>query len=159
MFKKVTFKTVILPIPNEVLDYLKSDGTLILPKECNEDTDEEESSSNENELPSFPEFNAKLKEAISRLGGTVFPKLNWSAPRDAAWVGVGHSLKCDSLTQIWILLKSSDFICHDLIQPFKDCVDGHDKSQRQVNYVMALKKWHKDINPATEFRLEWSLFY
>ena len=88
MFKKVTFKTVILPIPNEVLDYLKSDGTLILPKECNEDTDEEESSSNENELPSFPEFNAKLKDAISRLGGTVFPKLNWSAPRDAAWVGI-----------------------------------------------------------------------
>ena len=31
-FKKVTFKTLILPIPNDVLEYLRSDGSLILPK-------------------------------------------------------------------------------------------------------------------------------
>lgn len=31
--------------------------------------------------PEFPEFTAKVEEAISSLGGSVFPKLNWSAPR------------------------------------------------------------------------------
>ena len=151
-FKKCTFKTIILPIPNEVLDYLKSDGSLILPKECNEDDgdDDEAHQCNESEEPSFPEYNAKIKEAIEKLGNAVFPKLNWSAPRDAAWVGVAHSLKCDSLAQIWMLLKSSDFICHDLTQPFKDCNDKN--SAPPVNYVLALKKWSKDINPATEFR-------
>ena len=152
LFRKVTFKTIVLPIPNEVLDYLKSDGSLILPKECNseENEEEEEEENNESSQPSFPRFNAQIKAALDDLGGAVFPKLNWSAPRDASWVGVGHSLKCESLTQIWLLLKSSDFVCHDLTQPFKDCVDQ--ESNQDTNYVLALKKWSKDINPATEFR-------
>ena len=104
MFKKVTFKSVILPIPNDVLEYLRSDGHLILPKECgNDDTDSEDEDENENESepPSFPEFNSLIEEALGKLGGAVFVKLNWSAPRDAAWMGLGHSLKCESLSQIW----------------------------------------------------------
>lgn len=31
--------------------------------------------------PSFPEFETLLKNTIKRLGGQVFPKLNWSAPK------------------------------------------------------------------------------
>ena len=107
MFKKVTFKSVILPIPNDVLEYLRSDGPLILPKECgekdNEDSESDSGDENEAEAPSFPEFNSQIEEALATLGGAVFVKLNWSAPRDAAWMGVGHSLKCESLTQIWYL--------------------------------------------------------
>ena len=38
LFKKVTFKTIILPLPNEVLEYLRSDGSLILPQECTEES-------------------------------------------------------------------------------------------------------------------------
>lgn len=153
LFKKITFKTVILPIPNEVLDYLKSDGSLILPKECDSNDEDTEPEDNETECqPSFPEFNLLIEEAINdKLGGKVFPKLNWSAPRDAAWMGVGHSLMCESLTQIWLLLKSSEFIVHDLTQPFKDC-DDLESSCTNVNYVLALKKWNSNINPATEFR-------
>lgn len=153
MFKKVTFKSVILPIPNEVLEYLRSDGHLILPKECgNDDTDSEDEDENESEPPSFPEFNSLIEEALGKLGGAVFVKLNWSAPRDAAWMGLGHSLKCESLSQIWLLLKSSEFIVHDLTQPFKDCSDDGDLEHQNVNYVLALKKWSGDVNPATEFR-------
>lgn len=33
------------------------------------------------QAPEFPEFTAKVQEAIISLGGSVFPKLNWSAPR------------------------------------------------------------------------------
>lgn len=152
-FRKVTFKTRILPIPNEVIDYLRSDGSLILPKECNaEESDEvEDEDDNENAQPSFPDFNHQIKAALEELGGAVFPKLNWSAPRDASWVGVGHSLKCESLSQIWLLLKSSEFICHDLTQAFKDCVDSEDVNE-EITFVLALKKWSNDINPATEFR-------
>merc|ERR1712004_835481 len=152
-FRKVTFKTIILTIPNEVIDYLRSDGSLILPKECNaEESDEDEvlePDTNESTQPSFPDFNLQIKAALDELGGAVFPKLNWSAPRDASWVGVGHSLKCESLTQIWLLIKSSEFICHDLTQAFKDCVDS---AAGEITYVLALKKWSSDINPATEFR-------
>lgn len=31
--------------------------------------------------PEFPEFASTVLEAINALGGCVFPKLNWSAPR------------------------------------------------------------------------------
>ena len=132
---------------------LQSDGSLILPKECNaEESDEvEDEDDNENAQPSFPDFNHQIKAALEELGGAVFPKLNWSAPRDASWVGVGHSLKCESLSQIWLLLKSSEFICHDLTQAFKDCVDSEDVNE-EITFVLALKKWSNDINPATEFR-------
>lgn len=33
------------------------------------------------QAPEFPDFNDKVLEAINSLGGCVFPKLNWSAPR------------------------------------------------------------------------------
>ena len=51
-----------------------------------------------------------------------------------------------------LLLKSSEFIVHDLTQPFKDCSDDGDLEHLNVNYVLALKKWSGDVNPATEFR-------
>jgi len=169
LFKKVTFKTIILPIPNEVLEYLRSDGSLILPQECTEDENTEdeiegekdgsgtENENNQQENPTFPHFNAQVQDALERLGGKVFPKLNWSAPKDAKWMGFGNSLQCESLSQIWLLLKSSEFITHDLTQPFKDCSDDDTSSAYEnvasnVNYVLALKKWSSTINPATEFR-------
>ena len=159
-FKKVTFKTIILHLNNEILDYLRSDGSLILPKECwvdfNEDTaDNEENSEDDDdnkfEQPSFPNFNEQVLDAIDRLGGKVFVKLNWSAPRDASWMGMGNSLQCENLKEIWLLLKSSEFITHDLTQPFKDCIDKPDDISG-INYVLALKRWSPIINPATEFR-------
>lgn len=33
------------------------------------------------QAPEFPEFTSEVLEAINSLGGGVFPKLNWSAPR------------------------------------------------------------------------------
>ena len=37
------------------------------------------------QAPEFPEFDAEVKKAIQKLGGKVFPKLNWSAPR-VSWI-------------------------------------------------------------------------
>ena len=37
LFSKVTIESEILPIPSEVLSYLRSDASLILPKECDEE--------------------------------------------------------------------------------------------------------------------------
>ena len=50
--------------------------------------------------PSFPEFHGTLLDSIEDLGGSVFPKLNWSSPRDAAWIGFGSSLRCSSPDQV-----------------------------------------------------------
>ena len=88
----------------------------------------------ENEpAPSFPELTQQISSAIELLGGAVLPKLNWSSPRvrreggrererpyfpnhlqDATWISPGNSLRCTCPAEIFLLLKSSDFIAHDL---------------------------------------------
>ena len=55
-----------------------------------------------------------MKSAIDSLGGEVFCKLNWSAPRDATWISLGNSLKCTTPAQVYLLLKSSEFVQYDL---------------------------------------------
>uniref|UniRef100_A0A8C3L2E4 Translation initiation factor eIF2 assembly protein n=1 Tax=Chrysolophus pictus TaxID=9089 RepID=A0A8C3L2E4_CHRPC len=72
LFRAVTIRSVILPLPENVKEYLLDDGTLVWSDDENTAT---------LKAPEFPEFTAKVEEAISSLGGSVFPKLNWSAPR------------------------------------------------------------------------------
>lgn len=91
----------------------------VLPKECDvkptpvdtnvdDDSDEDESGTNWDDAndddaidsPSFPEFHRILLNAIEELGGSVFPKTNWSAPRDASWIGFGNSLRCSTPEQV-----------------------------------------------------------
>jgi len=47
------------------------------------------------------------------------PKLNWSAPKDAAWINMG-SLKCTKAGDVYLLLKSSDFVGFDLEKAWED---------------------------------------
>eukprot|EP00611_Tribonema_gayanum_P010369 TRINITY_DN2037_c0_g1_i2.p1 TRINITY_DN2037_c0_g1~~TRINITY_DN2037_c0_g1_i2.p1 ORF type:complete len:347 (-),score=49.99 TRINITY_DN2037_c0_g1_i2:27-1067(-) len=67
----------------------------------------------EQAVPEFPDLLQSLYDGIEQLGGAVFPKLNWSAPLDAAWVN-GGSLKCVTPGEVVTLLKSSLFASHDL---------------------------------------------
>lgn len=53
------------------------------------------------QAPEFPEFTAKVLEAINTLGGRVFPKLNWSAPR----VKYGTSFKYSPCTALLVYDK------------------------------------------------------
>ncbi|GJN90901.1 hypothetical protein Rhopal_003915-T1 [Rhodotorula paludigena] len=147
LFKRCSPKaTVIRPIPDEAdfLDYLESDG-LFLPEgsgpmgisELSDSDDEEEvpadpsassnASSDEDDEPprtfSFPRLDAEIRSVLSRYDGAVFPKLNWSSPQDAAWMLPGQNLKCQNPGDVYLLLKSSDFISHDLDHAFDDCVD------------------------------------
>ncbi|OAA44758.1 cell division cycle protein 123 [Metarhizium rileyi] len=70
----------------------------------------------------FPETHNKIKETIAELGGAVAPKLNWSAPKDAKWMSPHqNTLKCTSPNDIYLLLKSSSFISHDLNHAFNCC--------------------------------------
>ena len=70
----------------------------------------------------FPALEQRLREAIEELGGAVFPKLDWSAPRDAGFLR-GGSLKCETPGDIFLLLKGSDFVAHDLTHAFDACGD------------------------------------
>ncbi|KAJ8788855.1 hypothetical protein J1605_005151 [Eschrichtius robustus] len=163
LFRSLTIKSVILPLPQNVKDYLLDDGTLVVsgredPPTCSQpDSDNEAEeiqwSDDENTAtltaPEFPEFATKVQEAINSLGGSVFPKLNWSAPRDAYWIAMNSSLKCKTLSDIFLLFKSSDFITRDFTQPFIHCTD--DSPDPCMEYELVLRKWCELI-PGAEFR-------
>ncbi|XP_056133861.1 cell division cycle protein 123 homolog [Lampris incognitus] len=166
IFKKHTIKSLILPLPQNVIDYLLDDGTLVVSgsdhntqrthtNSSNSD-DEEDIQWSDDETtttvtaPEFPEFTSTVLEAINALGGRVFPKLNWSAPRDANWIALNSSLQCQSLSDIFLLFKSSDFITHDLTQPFLQCRD-HDSPDPLISYELVLRKWSELISGG-EFR-------
>ena len=59
--------------------------------------------------PEFPELIEDIKRRISELGGNVFPKLNWSAPKDASWVN-NNTLKCSGPGQVCFCLVLK-FLC------------------------------------------------
>jgi len=160
-FEKVTFKSVVLPIPDDVATYLKpnDDNGLFLPVECDQDEagtsasfENEETEESDVARPSFPEFCSAVREGINELGGSVLPKLNWSSPRDAAWMGFGRSLKCTTLTDVFTLLKSSEFVCHDLSAPYQHCTDVDSHEGQKVAYVLVLRRWSDTINRGHEFR-------
>ncbi|KAK9267979.1 hypothetical protein L1049_010416 [Liquidambar formosana] len=169
-FKPVSFKTVILELPEAFVQYLLDDsGPFLLPvsisnedalpnrihnPEEEEDYQVSEGSGDESEQPSlppsFPELELKIKESIESLGGAVFPKLNWSAPKDSAWISTTGTLRCTSFSEISLLLRSSDSLVHDLCHAYDSCSDK--TSSRPLNFVLALRKWYPSLRPEMEFR-------
>jgi len=150
--KNVTIESIIIrPLPTDFVEYLSSDGVCL--PECakkvsscmNDDVSDDDrynSSSNDDEDDSdedgsntgikkhnFPELTSQIQTALSTLSGPnnlgIMPKLNWSSPKDATWMNCG-SLKCTKVGDIYLLLKSSDFIVSDLEFSMDDCLDDDD---------------------------------
>lgn len=97
------------------------------PEEPEEDSDDEEADDARPPRLSpdqrFPEIHQRIKDTIKELGGEVAPKLNWSSPKDAAWISPHqNTIKCTTPNDIYLLLKSSNFITHDLDHAFDGTV-------------------------------------
>jgi len=63
-------------------------------------------------------------------------------------------MECRSANDIYLLLKSSDFVTHDLEHAFDDCVDSDEQGEIRVEdipYVLVLRKYVQ-LNPSLEFR-------
>lgn len=162
-FKNITISSRVIPLPKEFIDYLKTDNVVLPgdPAQTRNSCEETESDSEEwlaldedpsQETMNAPEFNevdCGIKEALIDLDGTVFPKLNWSSPLDAAWISFDGTLKCQSPNDIYLLLKSSDNISKTLFDTFKYCEDG--EGCMVDGFELVLRKW-QDINPGMEFR-------
>ena len=109
----------------------------------------------EEERPSFPELNSRIEEALADLGGAALPKLSWSAPRDATWLN-GGTMRCETPGDVYLLLKSSDFVMHGLLHPFDGGNGGGDggggtASSSSVRHDLVLRKW-SHLHPSQEFR-------
>ncbi|KAF8006096.1 hypothetical protein BT93_K0407 [Corymbia citriodora subsp. variegata] len=168
-FKSASIKTHIHQLPESFVQYLLGDsGPFVLPNSITgEDAlpnrvhnlvDEDdlavpEGSGDESEEfppPSFPELELEVKASIESLGGAVFPKLNWSSPKDAAWISGSGNLRCTSLSEIALLLRASDSSTHDLCHAYDSCSDK--TSSRPQSFFLALRKWQPALQPEMEFR-------
>lgn len=169
-FKSVSIRTQIHKLPESFIQYLLDDsGPFLLPvsiynddalpnrinnPEEEEDYQVSEGSGDESEQPlpppSFPELELKIKESIESLGGAVFPKLNWSAPKDSTWISTTGSLRCASFSEVALLLRSSESLIHDLCHAYDSCSDK--SSSRPQNFFLALRKWYPSLRPEMEFR-------
>ena len=149
-----------IPMPAPFLAYLRSDS-IVLPPEDKPPTDDdgydsfsEDEDADEASDPSteWKDFHTQVKDTIAEFGGKVTPKLNWSAPKDATWVNATNDTECRSANDIYLLLKSSDFVTHDLEHAFDDCVpDTESASKPEVPYHLVLRKY-ANFNPSLEFR-------
>ncbi|XP_057788219.1 uncharacterized protein LOC131005326 [Salvia miltiorrhiza] len=169
-FKSITIKTSIHKLPESFVQYLTDDsGAFLLPlsitnddalpnrihkPEEEEDFVVSEGSGDEAEesmpAPSFPELETEIKASIESLGGAVFPKLNWSSPKDAAWISSTGSLRCTNFSEIALLLRSSDSVVHDLFHAYDSCTDK--TASRPSTFYLALRKWYPSLHPEMEFR-------
>lgn len=77
------------------------------------------------------------------------PKLNWSTPKDATWISPYNTLKCTTANDIYLLLKSSSFVSHDLEHPFTGCAPS--PHPPTFSPVLVLRP-HFPIQPSLEFR-------
>ncbi|MCJ1395317.1 hypothetical protein MMC18_008201 [Xylographa bjoerkii] len=139
LYRSTTPKARLIPLSLPFLAYLRADG-IVLPSSTppspsldidddsgifisssTSDTDDEESPD-----PSldWPEVHASIISTIAELDGSVVPKLNWSAPKDATWIAATNSMECRTPNDIYLLLKSSDFITHDLEHAFDGCLES-----------------------------------
>ncbi|XP_008000453.1 translation initiation factor eIF2 assembly protein isoform X2 [Chlorocebus sabaeus] len=131
LFRGVTIKSVILPLPQNVKDYLLDDGTLVV------------SGRDDPPAHSQPDSDDEAEE------------IQWSDDEntatltDAYWIAMNSSLKCKTLSDIFLLFKSSDFITRDFTQPFIHCTD--DSPDPCIEYELVLRKWCELI-PGAEFR-------
>ncbi|EPY51028.1 D123 family protein [Schizosaccharomyces cryophilus OY26] len=158
---------VIKPIPASILRYLNEDGIYIkdVSNTIEDLTDEEDGNGEEQEdihvssyYPDKPTIQL-IDRIISELDGAVVPKLNWSSPKDALWMMPTGTMKCTSAEDVLLLLKSSDFIAHDLDYAFDDCIEEdaqeadltNQKFPSEFSHELILKEWFP-IHSSTEFR-------
>ncbi|KAL9137115.1 MAG: hypothetical protein Q9175_001684 [Cornicularia normoerica] len=169
-YRSITPKARLIPLSAAFLSYLRVDGIILppenIPSSIDSNTDNEEDEATD-PSQAWLDIHQKIKSTIFELGGSVMPKLNWSAPKDATWISATNDMACTTPNDIYLLLKSSDFITHDLEQLFDDCEDeSEDESESwnkaeessvdeplsKIPYHLVLRKTIPAFNPALEIR-------
>lgn len=131
-------------MPPELREYLLADG-LFAPRGSTDDNDGSENEDDEDSETedgkvsfAFPTLDAQIREAISKYDA-VFPKLNWSSPKDAQWVlSTSEFMRCTTPAEVYLSLKASDFVQHDLNPAF--VFEHLDAPEYELELV--LKKWY-----------------
>ncbi|RAO64999.1 uncharacterized protein BHQ10_001011 [Talaromyces amestolkiae] len=167
LYRAITPKARLIPLSDAFLSYLRADGIVLPPENPSraammgedsgiETTDSEEDDEEEDPSVEWRDIHTQVEETIRELDGKVTPKLNWSSPKDATWIAVTNDLQCQTPNDIYMLLKSSDFITHDLEHAFDDTDPEPEGSNENLDtnnipYHLVLRKYF-NLNPSLEFR-------
>jgi len=156
---KHTFKSRFIPLEKEFVEFLMKDG-IVLPRAPNGSAalrgrdprklkskqikEEEEDGWDEDEEDAndfcFDSLESRIETMIEQLDGELFPKLNWTSPRDAEWA-IGGSLACGSPGEIFLVLKASSFCQYDIQLA----------TETSCPVILVLRKF-VEVNRALEFR-------
>ena len=175
--RKYTIRSMILPMSKEFVDYLNEDGINLPnvpdgmpvspfdPRYVKSDKDDDgewddfegEEAEENFKQHCFPAFEKNINDAIEALGGKVFVKMNWSSPKDAKWVS--GTLECQTPGEVYLLLKSSDFVSYDLAHAYDLVQDVDKKAEIQIeascskksSFYLVLRRWG-NLYPSQEFR-------
>jgi hypothetical protein len=170
VLSKVTFPTRFVDLPQGFVDrLLKSDGLFARIGEAYEDVEwsdsewQDEGDENDKDLEqrkdrqqeTWPQLEKEIESALKRwcisgAEGGLFPRLNWSSPVDAHWLGIGGSLRCTTVAEVLRFLEASDQIRSDL-ELLQVLQQRNTLSERKWKPVLALRKWH-DFHTPSEFR-------
>lgn len=130
IFRKHAPKSTVIDIDGvqpELLSWLDSDtfvlpdgsGPSTLPQTNNSSSElsDDENEKEEQEPVMLDKLDTKIRQVVDKYdGGPLFPKLNWSAPLDAGFMLPGNNLQCFYPEDVYLLLKSSEFVGRDLEQ-------------------------------------------
>lgn len=162
-YRTITPKARVIPLSRPFLDYLRADG-IILPSDdethdpndsgfYSDAQDDDSDDEDQDVAASWRDVHEAIWNTIAELGGKVYPKLNWSAPKDATWMNA-NTMECRTPNDVYLLLKSSDFVTFDLEHAFQDCEDSSDSnlSVNDIPFHLVLRKSVTTYNPSVEFR-------
>lgn len=171
VLSKCTFPTRFVELPDAfVARILASEGLFARVDEDDEwsdndwgseedqDAELEEAQRKEKAQQVWPELEAQIKAALTRwvvsgAEGGIFPRLNWSSPIDAHWMGIGGSLRCTTVGEVIRFLEASDQIRGDLelLQKLANNQDPDVAQPKTWKATLALRRWH-DFHTPNEFR-------
>jgi D123 len=128
-------------------------------EEDNDDDGDDDDSTTRIMMEEMNGLSQRIEDAIQLLGGAVIPKLNWSSPKDAIWIN-GGTMECRRAGDVLLLLKSSDFCAHDVLQlqqqqqqqpPGNNNGSPLQSPSIPIAPTLALRKW-ANLHPSQEYR-------
>lgn len=185
-FKDITFRTKLLALSQKFVKFLEQDSIVVpesfFPKyqkssdddiddskwddDGDESDDDDSKKSDQIKVEDLKEVD--LIQKVLDETGVVFIKTNWSSPQDATWMIADGTLKCKTVGEVLLLLKSSDFVSHDLnqieaLEKMKTLYQNDSLCQKHLikkpplnqnefsGLFLALRQYY-NLNPGMEFR-------
>ncbi|OCB87743.1 hypothetical protein A7U60_g5065 [Sanghuangporus baumii] len=147
-FEHASIKSsIIRPLGEDFRRYMLADGVRIpdgadgTDEEADQDVDDSDDEEPQERF-AFPEVDAKIRQAIEDYGA------------DASWILPPSSpLRCSAPSEVYMLLKSSDFVLHDVEEEsvFEGCTSDAEREVPRYELELVLRKWYH-VDPSREFR-------